>query len=358
MRQTQDLRVVRAIPLTAPRDLVAELPLDDQVSDVVATGREAITRVLRGDDPRFIAVVGPCSIHDEDAALEYAGRLAELSRRVADRLLVVMRVYFEKPRTTIGWKGLINDPHMDDSFDIEEGLRRARRILLGVCRLGLPAGTEMLEPVTPQYIADLVAWASIGARTTESPTHRQMASGLSMPVGFKNTTEGDIAIAVNAMEAATHPHSFLGIDLDGMTAIIRTAGNEAVHLILRGGRTGPNYDEANVRDSIARLEQARLTSAILVDCSHANSNKDYRRQGDVWRSIVGQHAAGNVRLVGGMIESNLVEGCQKPNADRSVLKHGVSVTDGCIGWQETEDLLMWAHEQLGGLPATAAHATR
>jgi 3-deoxy-7-phosphoheptulonate synthase len=322
------------------------------VAALVTESRATIERIIRGDDPRFMAIVGPCSIHDEGMAIEYAERLARLAATLADRLFVVMRVYFEKPRTTLGWKGLINDPFMDDSFQIEEGLRRARRILLRVGQLGLPAGTEMLEPITPQYIADLVSWASIGARTTESPTHRQMASGLSMPVGYKNSTDGTIDNATNAMLSARMPHNFLGVDDAGLTCIIRTKGNNAGHLILRGGKNGPNYDRANVAAATELLQKEGLSAGVMIDCSHANSNKDYRRQAEVWRDVVAQHREDYKRIIGGMLESNLVEGKQALGSDPSQLKYGVSITDGCIGWEQTEELLQWAYESI--TPPTVA----
>lgn len=347
MKRTENLNINEIVPLAPPRDLKRELPITDGVSQVVYDARIAIERILSGDDMRFIAIVGPCSIHDEKAALEYAGRLADLSHQLADRLFVVMRVYFEKPRTTVGWKGLINDPHLNDSFDIEEGLRRARRLLLRVNEMGLPAGTEMLEPVTPQYIADLVSWASIGARTTESPTHRQMASGVSMPVGFKNATDGSIEIAINAIQAARIPHSFLGMDEDGKTTIVRTKGNPQGHLILRGGRTGPNYDAASVAHAAKELQRVGLPQCVLVDCSHANSEKDYRRQPIVWQSVVEQDVANHRFTMGAMLESFLHEGAQKLGNDPSALKYGVSITDGCISWDQTEESLRWAHKEMG-----------
>lgn len=345
MRRTHDVRVVQTIPLVAPRAMKEELPIGDRASETVASARDTIENILNGRDRRFLAIVGPCSIHSEQIALEYAEKLSALARKVEEHLFVVMRVYFEKPRTTTGWKGLINDPHMNDSFDIQEGLRRARRILLSISEMGLPAGTEMLEPVTPQYIADLVAWSSIGARTTESPTHRQMASGLSMPVGYKNATDGSIDIAINAMKTALTPHSFLGIDQEGLTCIVQTGGNPDSHLILRGGRDAPNYDVANVRAAAEKLAAAGLPEGVVVDCSHANSNKDYRRQEIVWRDVIGQHIDEG-HVIGGMLESNLFEGCQNMTDDPANLDYGVSVTDGCIGWEKTEELLLWAHGEI------------
>jgi 3-deoxy-7-phosphoheptulonate synthase len=283
-------------------------------------------------------MVGPCSIHDVEPGFEYAEKLKKLADSVSDRLFIVMRVYFEKPRTTVGWKGLINDPHLDDTFDIGTGLELARKLLLDINNMGLPAATELLEPVTPQYIADLVTLTAIGARTTESPTHRQMASGLSMPVGYKNGTDGELQIAMDAMVAARSPHSFLGIDTDGNTCIVNTTGNPFGHLILRGGRSGPNYDEASIRSAGERLKSADLSPRLMVDCSHANSAKDYRQQSVVWNDVVAQRAAGNRNIMGLMLESNLRSGNQKP-VDPSNLEYGVSITDACIDWKETERLI-------------------
>jgi 3-deoxy-7-phosphoheptulonate synthase len=334
--------------LVTPRQLKHDLPITPASQATVASSRAALRDVLEGRDPRFIALVGPCSIHDVDAAREYAARLAALRLELDDRLLIVMRTYFEKPRTTIGWKGLINDPHLDGSFDMEEGLRLARQLLLDITALGLPAGTEMLDPITPQYIDDLVSWAAIGARTIESQTHRQMASGLSMPVGYKNTTEGNLQPALDAFRSAHEPHSFLGIDEDGRTSIVTTRGNTAGHLILRGGHERPNYDPQRVAEASARLEAAGLPPRLMVDCSHANSGKRHERQQVVWSSAVDQRASGNRALVGAMLESNLVEGRQELADDPSVLRHGVSITDACIGWEETERLLREAGERLWG----------
>jgi 3-deoxy-7-phosphoheptulonate synthase len=349
MRVTCQIHVKSQDPLVSPSDMARRLPMTEAANVTVVGAREAIARAIRGEDARMLAVVGPCSIHDEPSALEYAGRLADLARRVQDRLIVLMRVYFEKPRTTIGWKGLINDPHLDGSFDIAEGLARARRILLTVNERGLPAATEMLDPISPQYTADLVAWASIGARTVESQTHRQLASGLSMPIGFKNSTDGNLQSAVDAMSAARQPHHFLGMDFEGRTCVIATTGNPDGHLILRGGRAGPNYDPKSVARAMGLLAKAGLGQAVMIDCSHANSRKDPRRQADAWRSAVAQRLAGNARVLGMMLESNLREGAQKIPKDPSKigqLQHGVSVTDACIGWEETESLILEAHATL------------
>lgn len=285
-------------------------------------------------------VIGPCSIHDPQAAAEFATRLKSLADRVSETLLVVMRVYFEKPRTTVGWKGLINDPHLDDSFAIGDGLRLARRILLQINELGLPTATEMLEPITPQYIADLVSLASIGARTTESPTHRQLSSGLSMPVGYKNGTDGGMQAAINAMLAGREAHRFLGIDPHGHTCVIHTRGNPWGHLILRGGRSGPNYDAQSLAGAASRLRKAGLSPRFLVDCSHANSNKDFRQQPTVWNDVIAQRLAGNNDIIGLMLESNLTEGRQDLKGDPKTLQHGISITDACLGWDETEQLVL------------------
>jgi 3-deoxy-7-phosphoheptulonate synthase len=295
-----------------------------------------------------MAVVGPCSIHDLDAAREYAGRLRTLADRLADRLLVIMRVYFEKPRTTVGWKGLINDPHIDGTFDVATGLRLARGLLIEIAGLGLPTATEFLEPITPQYIADTIVLGAIGARTTESPTHRQMASGLSMPVGFKNSTDGSLQAAIDAMQAARTPHSFLGIDNDGGTCVVSTTGNPWGVLMLRGGRSGSNYSPEVLHEARRLLEAAGLPARVVVDCSHANSGKDHRRQSVVWRDVLEQRIAGDRSIVGMMLESNLHPGSQPVQRDRTQLAYGVSITDGCIGWDETEDLLVEAHGRLGG----------
>jgi len=342
----QDVNIVGTSPLISPVQLKQEFPLTDALAEHVWKSRNTVCSILRGDDRRVMAIVGPCSIHDPGMALEYAAQLKAVADEVSDMLFVVMRVYFEKPRTTVGWKGLINDPHLNDTFDIVEGLRKARQILCQVNSTGLPAATEMLEPITPQYIADLITVASIGARTTESPTHRQMASGLSMPVGFKNSTEGSLEVAINAMKAAQAPHRFLGIDGNGQTCVMTTRGNHYGHLILRGGRNGPNYQAAAVAEASAMLRAAQLPPRLLVDCSHANSSKDYRRQPQVWSDVIGQRAAGNSEIVGLMLESNLHEGAQTLGADPAQLRYGVSITDGCISLETTAQLLRSAREML------------
>lgn len=346
MPSIQDVNVRETVPLIAPARLKEQYPASDAAVRTVLDSREIVKKILAGEDRRLIVVVGPCSIHQEQAALEYAGKLSSLADRVADRMLLVMRVYFEKPRTTVGWKGLINDPHLNDTFDIGEGLQIARRILLQVAEMGLPAATEMLEPITPQYIADLITLASIGARTTESPTHRQMASGLSMPVGYKNGTDGSMQTAINAMMAAQSQHSFLGIDGEGKTCIINTRGNPWGHLILRGGRSGPNYDAASLSEAAATLNAAGLSPRLLVDCSHANSNKDYSRQNVAWNDVIDQRVAGNDSIIGLMLESNLNPGNQSLTEDLSKLQYGISITDGCLGWDETEQLISTAYDKL------------
>jgi 3-deoxy-7-phosphoheptulonate synthase len=346
VKPTQQIHVKGTTPLISPRDLLEQIPMTEAANRTVVQGRDELIRVLSGEDPRVLAVVGPCSIHDEKAALEYAEKLQRLSEKVKSTLLIIMRVYFEKPRTIIGWKGLINDPGLDGSFDIETGLRRARNLLLRIGEMGLPAATEMLEPITPQYVADLVTWAAIGARTTESQTHRQMASGLSMPVGYKNGTDGNLEIAIQAMQAAQHAHSFLGIDQDGRTCVIHTTGNPYGHVILRGGRSGPNYDAANVKSAADALIAAKLPPYLMVDCSHANSDKDYTKQATVWRDAVAQRAAGNRYIAGLMLESHLFPGNQKLTADLAKLQYGVSITDGCISWEQTEELMLDAHKEL------------
>lgn len=346
MFPTQDINIRGTVPLTAPRQLKLEQPARDACYELVTRSREEVKRILAGDDDRLMIVVGPCSIHNRESGLEYARKLKALSDKVKDQLLLIMRVYFEKPRTTVGWKGLINDPHLNDTFDIATGLRMARGILIEVAELGMPAATEMLEPITPQYIADLITLASIGARTTESPTHRQMASGLSMPVGYKNGTDGDLDVAINAMQAAKSQHTFLGIDPEGKTCMVQTKGNPWGHLILRGGRSGPNYDPASLKDAAERLNKAGLSPRFLVDCSHANSNKDYTKQSVVWNDVLAQRQAGNRAVIGMMVESNLYPGNQPLPSDPSLLQYGVSITDGCIGWEETESLILAAHEKL------------
>jgi 3-deoxy-7-phosphoheptulonate synthase len=358
MFRTQDLHVREIVRLLAPNRLKAESPITDTASTTVARSREAVTRILRQQDPRLLVVVGPCSIHDPIGAMEYAKKLNALRQEFADRMEIVMRVYFEKPRTTVGWKGLINDPHLDNSQDIDSGLRIARRLLLEITGMGLPAATEFLDPIIPQYTADLVTWAAIGARTTESQTHRELASGLSMPVGFKNATDGSLQIAVDAMCSARAPHSFLGIDQEGFTSIVRTAGNPDGHVVLRGGRLQTNYDAQSIRDAEAKLTQSGLPPVLMVDCSHANSGKQPARQEDVWRSIIEQRIAGTRSLIGAMIESYLNEGNQPIPTNPADLRYGISITDACISWETTERMLRWGHEALAKAPRELATAGR
>ncbi len=348
-RATQNVNVLETVSLVCPAQVKAEMPASDASIQTILESRDTIKQIIAGTDRRLLVIVGPCSIHDEKAALEYAEKLERVRRELIDRLYIVMRVYFEKPRTTVGWKGLINDPYMDGSFNIEVGLRRARELLLRITEMGVPTGTEMLEPITPQYIADVVSWASIGARTIESQTHRQMASGLSMPVGFKNGTSGNLDIAVHAMESARHSHRFLGIDDAGRTAVVKTRGNPWGHLILRGGRSGPNYEPGIIAQAVDALRQAGLPTAVMVDCSHANSGKKFQNQPHVWQNVVEQRLAGNDSVMGVLVESNLFEGAQplpETPAELHKLRYGVSVTDECIGWDQTEELLRWTYKQL------------
>jgi 3-deoxy-7-phosphoheptulonate synthase len=335
----ENLRVAGVTRLITPAQIKEQNPAGERHIRSVAEARATARAILSGEDDRLLVVVGPCSIHDPMAALEYASRLAVLSRAVADRYFVVMRVYFEKPRTTIGWKGLINDPHLDDSCDVAHGIELARKLLLDIVGLGLPASTEFLDPIIPQYTADLVSWAAIGARTTESQTHREMASGLSMPVGFKNGTDGSIQTAVDAMKSSRAPHSFLGIDQDGATSIVKTSGNPDSHLVLRGGRSGGNYQPEHVDAACAALGKSGLHPVVMVDCSHANSGKDPLRQPDVWKSILDQRKSGVRRIIGAMLESNIHFGAQDLMNGREGLKYGVSITDGCMDWEMTEKLL-------------------
>jgi len=345
MERTADIHIRGLQPLISPVELRRALPMKERANETVVRQRSAVRAMLEGEDPRLLTVVGPCSIHDRAAALAYAKQLKALADRVADRLLIVMRVYFEKPRTTVGWKGLINDPHLDDSFDLERGLKLAREILLDINELGLACATEILEPFTPQYIADLITLGGIGARTTESQTHRQLASGLSMPVGFKNGTDGTLQSALDAMIAARSPHAFLGVDDDGQLAIVQTEGNPYGHLILRGGRNGTNYASEAIEQAASRLRDCGLPPRIVVDCSHANSGKDHRRQAIAWRDVLSQRAAGTEHITGMMLESNLRPGKQKLTAP-DALEYGVSITDACVGWEETERLIMEAYEAL------------
>ncbi|HYG55409.1 MAG TPA: 3-deoxy-7-phosphoheptulonate synthase [Burkholderiales bacterium] len=343
--QVDDLNVVNQVRLVSPEQLHDELPLSEAAKQNVLAGREAIKRILDRADRRFFVVVGPCSIHDPAAAIDYGRRLAALAKEVADTIFVVMRVYFEKPRTTVGWKGLINDPDLDDSFHIEKGLRIARKLLLDLNELGLPCATEALDPITPQYLADLVSWSAIGARTTESQTHREMASGLSMPVGIKNGTDGSRGVAINALVSVSQPHAFLGIDPEGRCALTYTRGNRYAHIVLRGGAAAPNYDTVSVALTEQELEKAGLPKSIMIDCSHGNSQKDPARQPLVLADVVHQIIEGNRSIIGAMVESNLGWGNQ-PLTDRSRLRYGVSITDACIDWPATEKALREARAKL------------
>ena len=338
LHNTDDIRISQIKPLLPPAILMEELPLDDDAAATVEDGRRQIQDVLEGRDRRLVVVAGPCSIHDPRAAREYAGLLHAQARRLADDLIVVMRVYFEKPRTTTGWKGLINDPDLDGRFAINRGLRQARGLLVDLARLGLPAGTEFLDTITPQFIADLVAWGAIGARTTESQIHRELASGLSMPVGFKNGTGGSVQIAVDAMRAARHPHHFLSVTKQGISAIVETGGNPYCHVILRGSTQGPNHGAEAVEAAGAVLHKAGLAPHLMVDCSHGNSLKDHARQPAVADELARQVAGGQEAVFGVMLESNLVEGRQDIG-DAASLRHGQSVTDACIGWDATVEVL-------------------
>ena len=332
--------------MPSPEDLHFRLPLSEAAGTAVTQAREALRNILERKDPRMFVVVGPCSIHDPVAGLDYARRLRKLQDEVGDTLLLVMRVYFEKPRTTTGWKGYINDPDMDDSFHVDQGMYKARKFLSDVCELGLATGTEALDPISPQYLGDLVAWTAIGARTTESQTHREMSSGLSTPVGFKNGTDGDISIAVNAILSASHPHSFLGLNGLGRVSIVRTRGNKHGHVVLRGGGDRPNYDTVSVAMAEQALTKAGLPTNIVVDCSHANSYKNPALQPLVMTDVVNQVRLGNKSLVGMMIESNIVAGRQDIPEDISQLKYGCSVTDGCVSWETTETMLREAAQRL------------
>ena len=336
---TDDLRIAQLKPLIPPAILMEELPISEAASHTVAAARRALDAILAGEDDRLVVVVGPCSIHDPQAALEYAERLKKKAAALSDELYVVMRVYFEKPRTTVGWKGLINDPHLDDSFDINSGLRAARGLLVQLADMGLPAGSEFLDTITPQFIADLISWGAIGARTTESQVHRELASGLSMPVGFKNGTAGNVQIALDAIGAARHPHHFLSVTKQGIAAIVGTAGNASCHLILRGGSGGTNYDHASVGAAAAQLKKANLPHRLMIDCSHGNSAKDHKSQPAVVRAVAAQVAGGAAQdIFGVMLESHLVEGNQKQQAG-SELVYGQSITDACIGWEDTVEVL-------------------
>jgi 3-deoxy-7-phosphoheptulonate synthase len=337
--RTDDLRISGINPLISPAVLEYYLQIDEQAASVVHSARAQADAILAHQDDRLMVIIGPCSIHDPEAAIDYAVKLKAEADRLKQDLFIIMRVYFEKPRTTVGWKGLINDPHLDDSFDINHGLRVARKLLLDLANMGIPAGTEFLDTISPQYIADLIAWGAIGARTTESQIHRELASGLSMPVGFKNGTGGSIQIALDAIQSASNPHHFLGVTEQGVSAIVSTAGNPSCHLILRGGKSGPNYDAESIAAVEKMLSEQNLPKSLMIDCSHGNSNKDFRNQPLVAKNLANQIASGSRSINSVMIESNLVEGNQKLNPDLSTLTRGQSVTDACINWETTVETL-------------------
>ncbi|WP_034387057.1 3-deoxy-7-phosphoheptulonate synthase [Deinococcus sp. YIM 77859] len=349
--RTENLNVTGFTPLVTPRELKRALPLTPAAERTVLAGRRAAQDILHGRDDRLLVVVGPCSVHDFGQAAEYAERLARLRARVQNRLEVQMRVYVDKPRTTVGWRGALIDPDMTGANDMNAGLRRTRELMIRVCELGLPVATELLDPFAPQYLFDAVAWACLGARTAESQTHRVMASAVSAPMGFKNGTGGGLKLAVDAIVAASHPHAFFTVDDDGRACIVHTKGNPDGHVILRGGRSGPNYAPPFVQEAAELMRAAGLIPAVMVDCSHANSGSDHTRQALVWRDVLGQRLAGQTALKGLMLESNLRPGKQPIPADLTQLQPGVSVTDACVGWDETEALLLWAHAALEGHPS-------
>lgn len=340
--------------LVTPRELKAQYPVTAEIEQHIAASRETLRNILDRKDPRLIVVVGPCSIHDTKAALDYAARLKALADTVKDSLFVVMRVYFEKPRTTVGWKGLINDPYLDGSFQIEKGMTIARELMLKINELGLPIANEALDPISPQYLQDLISWSAIGARTTESQTHREMASGLSVPIGFKNGTDGSLGVAINALQSVSSPHRFLGIDGAGQVSVVHSSGNQYAHIVLRGGGGKPNYDSVSVRLTERALRDKDLATNIMVDCSHANSNKDPSLQPLVVDNITQQILEGNESIVGVMLESNLLPGNQKLGDDKSTLEYGKSITDGCIDWPTTEKTLTELAEKLANARQTSA----
>jgi len=356
LHKTNNLKVASITPIIAPADLRQVFPLSEEASEFVSAGRSQVKNIIRNRDHRLMAVVGPCSIHDPKSALEYAGRLARLAEELADQIFVVMRLYFEKPRTTVGWKGLVNDPDMNGTHQISKGLGIARNLLCDITRMMLPIATEMLDPITPEYLADHLTFGAIGARTTESQTHREMASGLSFPIGFKNGTDGNLQVALDAMNAALHSHSFLGINRDGRTSIVRTTGNPDVHLVLRGGSHKPNYYPDDIRHAEEMLEKSGLFPTMMVDCSHGNSNKDHRRQAAVLHNVIDQIVSGNRSITGVMIESNIEAGNQPIPKEVTRLKYGVSITDQCVDWPTTEQMLREAADRLrknGGRPIDA-----
>ncbi|MGI9250098.1 MAG: 3-deoxy-7-phosphoheptulonate synthase [Pseudohongiellaceae bacterium] len=348
---TENLNIASIEPLITPEQLKAELPLGEAALVAVREAREAVFSILKREDPRLFLVVGPCSIHDTEAALDYARRLKGLAEKVSDTLYLVMRVYFEKPRTAIGWKGLINDPRLDDSFKIEEGLRIGRKLLLDIVELGLPTSSEALDPVLPQYLQDIIAWSAIGARTAESQTHREMSSGLSSAVGFKNGTDGGLMVAVNALQSVSSAHRFLGINGSGQVSVVTTQGNPYAHLVLRGGSTGPNYDTVHVAQCEKALAESGVKQNIMIDCSHANSGKDPSLQPLIVKDVTHQILEGNKSIIGLMLESNINEGNQPIPDDLSQLKYGVSVTDACMDWDSTEQAVLGMADKLSGVLA-------
>lgn len=339
MQQTQDLHVVETRPLVSPALLHHELPMTDEAAALVSAARDRIRHILYNEDRRLLVIVGPCSVHDVDAAYEYGQKLVNLRHELSGQLEIIMRVYFEKPRTNVGWKGLINDPHLDGSYDINTGLRLARKLLLDLAHLGLPSATELLDPVTPQYIADVIAWTAIGARTTESQTHREMASGLSMPIGFKNSTDGSLQAAENAMVAASQPHHFLGINHHGLASIVTTTGNPDCHLVLRGGKGGPNFGQEHVEKAAEEMAKMKLNPRMMIDCSHANANKDHTRQVSVLEDVANQMRSGSRHILGVMIESHLKAGNQPIPDNLRELTYGQSITDACVDFETTATML-------------------
>ncbi len=338
MEHTDNLNIIDFKPLITPERLKADLPVDEQCAQVVLRGRRAVEDILTNKDSRRLVITGPCSLYDYDSSMDYAQRLKKLQYKLLDKVQIIMRTYFEKPRTTIGWKGMLYDPFLDDTCDIEEGIKLSRKILIDINKLGLPTATEFLDPIIPQFISDLVSWSAIGARTTESQIHRQMASGLSMPIGFKNATDGSLKIAIDAIVSARNKHSFMGIDRNGQVIIAETRGNNYGHLVLRGGKNGPNYSSEYVAFAKVLLEKAGANVGMIIDCSHANSSKDPKKQGSVLEDVAGQIKEGSNVIAGVMLESFLEEGSQKVDKTQN-LKYGVSITDGCIGWDETEEII-------------------
>jgi len=343
MKPTENLNVDEVLPIISPIKLKKIIPASSKSLSTVKKGRSEIKDILNSKDDRLLVIVGPCSIHDQEVAFDYAKRLKKLADYVSKKMLIVMRVYFEKPRTTIGWKGLINDPDIDGTHKINKGIELARKILLETNNLGIPCATETLDPVTPQYLADLISWSAIGARTTESQTHRELASGLSMPVGFKNATNGELNVALNAMKSALQSHHFLGINQDGLSSVIRTSGNQDVHLVMRGGSNGPNFDSVSINNAAEALEKGGLPKSIMIDCNHANSGKDPLRQELVLRNIVLQINDGNKSIIGTMIESNINGGNQQISKK---MKYGVSITDACLDWDNTRRILVDTYDDL------------